>query len=243
MRDALERVEVLFFDVFGTVVDWRTSVIRELEQFGQAKGLDRDWAAFADSWRDKYQPHMEEVRAGRRPFVILDVLHREGLLQVLDEFKIDRPTDSELHHLTTIWHRLGPWPDTVAGLQRLKQRFIISPLSNGNIGLLTRLSKYAGLPWDVILGAETAAAYKPDPKAYLKNAEVLGLEPQACMLVAAHNYDLGAARALGFKTALVFRKTEHGPDQKTDLTAKENWDVITDSFENLATALKCPPLA
>ncbi len=152
-------------------------------------------------------------------------------------------TESELHHLTTIWHRLDPWPDSVAGLRRLKQRFIISPLSNGNIGLLTRLAKHGGLPWDVILGGETASAYKPDPKAYLENARILGLEPQACMLVAAHNYDLRAARELGFKTGLVFRKTEYGPNQKSDLTALEEWDVITDSFENLATALNCPPLA
>jgi 2-haloacid dehalogenase len=236
----LSQVEVLFFDVFGTVVDWRTAVIREMAAFGRSKGLTADWAVFADKWRGKYQPAMEEVRSGRRPFTILDVLHRESLIEVLSEFSITGLSEEELGRLTTIWHRLDPWPDAVSGLSRLKQRYIISPLSNGNVALLTRLSKRAGLPWDVILGAETAQAYKPVPQAYLRNAELLALVPEACMLVAAHNNDLTAARAVGFKTAFVARPAEHGPGQQTDLRAEADWDIIAASFEELAGKLNCP---
>ncbi len=240
MQTQLSEVEVLFFDVFGTVVDWRSSVIRELEQFGRSQGLERDWAAFADEWRGKYQPAMEEVRSGRRPFTILDVLHRESLLKVLEEFSIQRPDEQEIDRLTTIWHRLDPWPDSVSGLRRLKQRFIISPLSNGNVALLTRLSKRAALPWDVILGAETAQAYKPKPEAYLRNAALLAVEPPSCMLVAAHNGDLAAAQAVGFRTGFVVRPTEHGPSQRSDLRAERDWDIIAASFIELADKLNCP---
>jgi 2-haloacid dehalogenase len=242
MQNSTPQVEALFFDVFGTVVDWRTSIVRELEEFGRSRGLSKDWSAFADRWRGKYQPAMEEVRSGRRPFAILDVLHRESLIQVLDEFSIRRPGEVELHKLTTAWHRLDPWPDSVRGLYRLKQRFFISPLSNGNVALLTRLSKRAGLPWDVILGAETAQAYKPKPEAYLRNAALLALKPQACLFVAAHNSDLTAARALGFRTAFVLRPTEHGPHQQTDLRAEQDWDIAASSFEDLADCLGCPTL-
>jgi 2-haloacid dehalogenase len=237
MQNPIDRVEALFFDVFGTVVDWRTSIVRELEAFGRAKGINADWAAFADAWRGKYQPSMEEVRAGRRPFVILDVLHRESLIHVLEAFGISGVTDSELYHLTKAWHRLDPWPDTVAGLSRLKTRFILSPLSNGNIGLMTRLSKRAGLPWDAVLGAEAAQAYKPRPEAYLRNAALLNLAPAQCMMVAAHNDDLAAARGIGFRTAFVVRPTEHGPDQTKDLEPSEEWDAVATSFEDLAGKL------
>jgi 2-haloacid dehalogenase len=239
MQNATDRVEALFFDVFGTVVDWRTSIIRELEELGRTKGLTADWAAFADRWRAKYQPSMEEVRSGRRPFVILDVLHRESLIDVLREFSITGLNEGEIQHLTLAWHRLEPWPDAVSGLSRLKRRFIISPLSNGNVALLTRLSKRAGLPWDAILGAETAQAYKPQPEAYLRNAALLGLKPEACMLAAAHNDDLAAARRLGFRTGFVVRPAEHGPNQQKDLSALQDWDVIAKSFEELAGKLGC----
>jgi 2-haloacid dehalogenase len=236
----ISQVEVLFFDVFGTAVDWRTSVIREMTAFGHSKGVTADWATFADKWRGKYQPAMEEVRSGRRPFTILDILHRESLIEVLHEFSIAGLSEDELNRLTTIWHRLDPWPDVVRGLFRLKQRYVISPLSNGNVALLTRLSKRGGLPWDVILGAETAQAYKPMTQAYLRNAALLALAPEACMLVAAHNNDLAAARAVGFKTAFVLRPAEHGPGQQTDLHAEADWDVVAASFEELADKLKCP---
>ncbi len=241
MQSALSAVEVLFFDVFGTVVDWRSSVIRELEAFGLRKGLAKDWPAFADRWRAKYQPGMEEVRSGRRPFTILDVLHRESLIAVLAEFSISKPSEDDLDHLTTIWHRLNPWPDAVGGLERLKRRFIISPLSNGDVALLTRLSKRAGLPWNAVLCAETAQAYKPQPEAYLRNAALLAAKPEACMLVAAHNQDLAAARTLGFRTAFVLRPSEHGPNQHTDLRAEDQWDLIAGNFEELADKLCCLP--
>ncbi|MGA9766934.1 MAG: haloacid dehalogenase type II [Rhodomicrobium sp.] len=240
MQNSPLHVEALFFDVFGTCVDWRTSVIRELKEFGRAKGLRKDWAAFADSWRAKYEPAMEEVRSGRRPFTMLDVLHRESLIQILAAFSVNGVREHDLDHLTAAWHRLDPWPDTVRGLYRLKHRYIISTLSNGNISLLVRLSKRAGLPWDVILSAETAHTYKPQPQAYLRNAAHLALKPEACMLVAAHNSDLAAARALGFKTAFIPRQTEHGSGQKTDLTAEQEWDVIASSFDELADKLNCP---
>jgi 2-haloacid dehalogenase len=241
MQPAIAKVEALLFDVFGTVVDWRTSVIRELKAFGRAKNLTADWAQFADRWRGKYQPAMEEVRSGRRPFTILDVLHRESLIAVLKEFEIPAPGEDELDFLTTIWHRLNPWPDSVPGLLRLKNRFIIAPLSNGNIALMTRLSKRGGLPWDAILGAEIAQAYKPQPETYLRNAAALALRPDRCMMVAAHNGDLAAARGVGFRTAFVRRPQEHGPQQKTDLQAEEEWDFSADSFEDLAGQLKCLP--
>lgn len=240
MQNSPLHVEALLFDVFGTCVDWRTSVIRELKEFGRAKNLRKDWTSLADKWRAKYQPSMEEVRSGRRPFTLLDVLHRESLIQLLAEFSINGVREHELDHLTAIWHRLDPWPDTVRGLYRLKQRYIIGPLSNGNIGLLVRLSKRAGLPWDVILSAETAHTYKPQPQAYLRNAAHLSLKPETCMLVAAHNYDLTAANALGFKTAFVSRPTEHGQSQQTDLAPAQAWDVVASSFEDLADKLNCP---
>jgi 2-haloacid dehalogenase len=236
----ISKLEAVFFDVFGTVVDWRTSVIREMAAFGRSKGLTADWAAFADRWRSKYQPAMQEVRSGRRPFTILDVLHRESLIEVLREFLIAELSEDELSRLTTIWHRLDPWPDAVRGLIRLKGRYMISPLSNGNVALLTRLSRRAGLPWDVILCGETAQAYKPAPQAYLRNAALLALAPEACMLVAAHNSDLAAARSLGFKTAFVPRPAEHGPGQQTDLRAEADWDIVAASFEALADQLQCP---
>ncbi len=240
MQQESLQVEALFFDVFGTVVDWRGSVVREMEAFGRAKGLTADWAAFADAWRRRYQPSMAEVRRGRRPFTILDVLHRESLVEVLREFSIEGLSAEEITSLNTAWHRLDPWPDTVAGLARLKRRYILSPLSNGNVALMTRLSKRAGLPWDAILGAEIAQAYKPMPEAYQRNAAILALPPQACMLVAAHNNDLAAARAQGFRTAFVLRPREHGPNQVTDLGAEENWDVIATDFNDLADKLQCP---
>jgi len=238
--DPKSPVRALLFDTFGTVVDWRSSTIRELAAFGNPRGLTADWAAFADRWRGLYQPAMEAVRSGRRPFTILDVLHRESLETLLGEFKISGLSEPELDHLTKIWHRLDPWPDVIAGLRRLKSRYIIGTLSNGNIGLLTRLSKRAGLPFDVILGAETAMAYKPQPDAYIRNAAVLGFATHEVMLVAAHNSDLAAAQNTGMRTAFVARPTEYGPHQKQDFHADRAWDVVTDSFTGLADALDCP---
>lgn len=236
----VSQVKALVFDVFGTVVDWRTSIIRELEAFGARKGISADWAAFTDEWRGLYQPSMEEVRSGRRPWTILDVLHRESLEKLLTKFGITELDEAEKDHLNKVWHRLAPWPDSVPGLQRLKSRYVIGTLSNGNVGLLTWLAKNAGLPWDVILGAEVARAYKPLPQAYLRTAEILGLRPEQMMLVAAHNDDLAAAAALGYATAFVARPTEYGPHQVKDFTADRAWDVVADSFLGLADALGCP---
>ena len=207
------QVQALLFDVFGTVVDWRGSIIAELTRFGAGKGIVADWEAFTDDWRGLYQPAMEEVRSGRRPWTILDVLHRESLDRLIATHGIAGLSEAEKDHLNRVWHRLTPWPDAVQGLTRLKSRYIIGTLSNGNVGLLTRMAKHAGLPWDVVLGAETARAYKPLPQAYLASAALLNLEPAQVMLVAAHNGDLAAAAAVGLRTAFVARPQEYGPHQ------------------------------
>lgn len=232
-------VQALLFDVFGTVVDWRSSIIAELTRFGADKGLDADWAQFTDDWRALYQPALEEVRSGRRAWTILDVLHRESLDTLLAKHKITALAEADKDHLNRVWHRLEPWPDVVEGLTRLKRRYIIGTLSNGNVGLLTRMAKHAGLPWDVVLGAETARAYKRLPQAYLASAALLNLEPGQVMLAAAHNDDLAAAAAQGLRTAFVARPTEYGPHQKADFKAERDWDVVADSFGGLASAMGC----
>ena len=232
-------VQALLFDVFGTVVDWRASIIDDLTRFGAEKGLKADWAAFTDDWRGLYQPAMDEVRSGRRVWTILDVLHRESLEKLLGKYGISGLSEADKDHVNCVWHRLRPWPDAVAGLTRLKSRYIIGTLSNGNVGLLTRMAKNAGLPWDVILGAETARAYKPLPQAYLASAELLNLKPAQVMLVAAHNGDLAAAANVGLRTGFVARPTEYGPHQKRDFKAERDWDVVTDSFTALAKAMGC----
>jgi 2-haloacid dehalogenase len=234
---ALNEVRVFLFDVFGTVVDWRSGIAREAAQFLQRNGgKSANASAFADAWRVRYQPAMEEVRSGRRPFVRLDVLHRENLEAVLPNFGIDPATipGVELDDLNKAWHRLDPWPDAVAGLARLKARSIIAPLSNGNIALILNMAKRAGLPWDAILGAEVAQAYKPALEAYLRTVEILGLRPEEICMVAAHNGDLAAAQNCGLRTAFVPRPTEHGPSQTTDIRVEGAWDVTATDFVDLA---------
>ena len=230
----------LLFDVFGTVVDWRSGVAREAAPFLSRHGVQADPHAFADAWRGRYQPAMEEVRSGRRPFTRLDVLHRESLEATLRQFGADPGLlpRAELDDLNRAWHRLDPWPDSIPGLERLRRRYIVAPLSNGNIGLLLDMAKRAGLPWDAILGAEVVRAYKPQPETYLQTAEILGLAPAACMMVAAHNPDLHAARSLGFATAFVTRPREHGPGQTTDLGAEDDWDLIVPDFVALAERME-----
>jgi len=240
-RSEISGVAALLFDVFGTVVDWRSSIIAEMSAFAAARQRQADWAAFADDWRALYQPAMEEVRSGRRSWTILDVLHRESLDKLLDKYGLTGLGEADKDHITKVWHRLMPWPDAIAGLRRLKTRYIIGTLSNGNIGLLTRMAKHAGLPWDVVLGAETARAYKPQPQAYLANVELLNLRPAQVMLVAAHNGDLAAAAATGMRTGFVARPSEHGPRQTRDLAAERPWDAVADSFTALAEVLSCPP--
>ena len=231
------RVKAILFDVFGTLVDWRSGITRELTAFGAAHGIDASWEAVADDWRGEYQPAMDEVRSGRRAWTVLDVLHRESLERVLARHGIDGLTDDELHHLTMGWHRLDPWPDVVPGLNRLATRYTLGTLSNGNTTLLTDLAKHGGLPFQVILGAETACAYKPLPEAYLRNVATLGLEPSQVMLVAAHNGDLAAAQEQGLQTAFVARPTEHGPIQLTDLSPTGPWNILGGDIGAVATAL------
>jgi 2-haloacid dehalogenase len=232
-----DQVRALVFDVFGTVVDWRGGVAREARPFLARHSSHADPFVFADAWRRRYQPALEEVRSGRRPFTRLDVLHRENLEALLPEFGIGPVPASELDELNLAWHRLDPWEGVVAGLSRLKRRFIIAPLSNGNIILMLDIAKRAGLPWDAILGAEVAQAYKPAPEAYLRTADVLALAPAQLCLVAAHNSDLAAARACGLKTAFVPRPKEHGDGQTTDLAPAQDWDVVAREFHELAQLL------
>jgi len=234
-------IRACLFDVFGTVVDWRTSVSRDLAGFAKQKGITGvDWLEFAVEWRKRYQPSMDEVRSGRRAFTILDVLHRESLDKLIARYAIKGLSPTDIEHINRVWHRLNPWPDAVAGLTRLKSRFIIAPCSNGNIALMVNMAKRAGLPWDCILGAETARAYKPTPEAYLASCRQLGLAPASVMMVAAHNGDLKAAKAQGLATGFVARPTEHGPGQTTDLVADSTCvDVAAADFVDLAAKLRC----
>jgi len=231
-------VKALTFDVFGTVVDWRSSIIREGQALGRAKGITNvDWAAFADAWRGLYQPMMDRVRSGASPWTKLDDLHRMGLDQLLREFKIEGLSEAEIDQFNRAWHRLDPWPDSVPGLTRLKTRYILATLSNGNVALMVNMAKRAGLPWDAILGAEVARAYKPQPEAYLSAADMLGLRPEQCLMTAAHNGDLVAASKCGLRTAFVHRPLEHGPGQKTDVKAEHEFDFSVRDFNELASRL------
>ena len=235
----LAGVKALGFDVFGTVVDWRSSIMREGEALGRAKGLDVNWEAFTDAWRGLYQPGLDKVRTGAMPWTRLDDLHRTSLDRLLVDFEIRGLSESEVDHLNRVWHRLDPWPDSVPGLTRLRKKYVLATLSNGNIALMVNMAKRAGLPWDAILGAEPARHYKPQPEAYLRTADFLGLRPEECMLVAAHNGDLAAAARVGFHTAFVRRPTEYGPTQTRDLRAEQAWDVVAESMVDLAAKLGC----
>jgi 2-haloacid dehalogenase len=234
-------VRACIFDIFGTTVDWRSSVSRDLAAFAQDKGIKGiDWLEFAVEWRKLYQPSMEEVRSGRRPWAILDTLHKESLARLLGRYAIAGLSEADVEHMNRAWHRLDPWPDVVEGLTRLKRKMIIAPCSNGNIALMVNMAKRAGLPWDCVLGAETARAYKPMPEAYLASCRHLGLAPAQVMMVAAHNGDLKAAKEQGLATGFVPRPTEHGPGQKTDLVAEPGVvDIPASSFVDLAARLGC----
>ena len=237
--DLRSGIKALTFDVFGTVVDWRTSIAREGEALGKARGLDVDWTAFAVAWRKLYQPQMQRVRSGELPWTKLDDLHRMSLDRLIGEFGIRGLSEAEIDHLNRAWHRLDPWPDAVPGLTRLKTKYILATLSNGNVALMVNMAKRAGLPWDTILGAEPARHYKPDPETYLSTAEYLGLKPEQCLMVAAHNGDLGAASKVGLRTAFVPRPAEHGPGQTRDLAPERAWDVVAADFVDLARQLGC----
>lgn len=230
-------VKALVFDVFGTVVDWRGSIIREGRLLGRRKKLKVDWAAFADAWRAGYRPAMARVRSGELPWTKIDVLHRMILDELLPRFGIRGLAEDEIDHLNRVWHRLEPWPDARAGLAKLKRRYVIATLSNGNVALLTNMAKHAGLPWDCILSAEVVRHYKPDPETYLGAADLLGVQPAELMLVAAHKDDLHAARACGLKTAYVTRPREYGPGAKADLSRDPALDLHARDFNDLARQL------
>ncbi len=235
----MSSVKALLFDVFGTVVDWRSCISGEIEQITRNHNIELDAYKLADEWRAKYQPSMEAIRKGKRPFARLDVLHAENLNHVLVSNGLTVFTADERAHLVKAWHRLKGWPDASEGLLRLKKNYIIAPQSNGNISLLVNMAKAAGLPWDVILGAEITQTYKPLPEAYERACDALGLTTADCMMVAAHNDDLFAARDTGMKTAFILRKTEHGPSQIKDLKPESDWDICAESFTDLAVKLGC----
>ena len=237
-------VEALVFDVFGTVVDWRSGVIRDGEQFSADREIDIDWAAFADAWREEYHPSLNRVRRGEIPWRNLDSLHRESLEELLDRFGVEGLTEGEKTHLNRAWHRLDPWPDAIPGLQRLKPHYTIAPLSNGHVRLLTNMAKRAGIPWDLILSAELSGHYKPDDEVYLTAVDLLDLDPEEVMMVAAHEQDLDASQEVGLRTAYVHRPLEDGPEaaESAERPAESAYDIVADDFVALAERLDAPSI-
>jgi 2-haloacid dehalogenase len=230
-------VKALVFDVFGTIVDWRSSVIAEGMAWGKAKGLDINWAEFADHWRLGYQPAMNKVRRGEIPWTRLDDLHRMILENLLHEFKIDNLTEEEKVSWSHVWRRLKPWPDSVEGLTRLRKKYVIAPLSNGNIALMANLAKFAGLPWGAILGSELVEHYKPDREVYLSAPYFLDLKPEEVMMCAAHVSDLNAARSNGLRTAFIHRPDEYGNGSVgvADQAKPGDFDIVSASVVDLAS--------
>jgi 2-haloacid dehalogenase len=226
--------EAVVFDTFGTIVDWRGSIIEEGAVWGKAKGINIDWGHFADRWRAGYGPAMAKVRSGALPWTKLDDLHRMILEDILKEFDITGLTEEEKEDWTRVWHRLKPWPDSVAGLTRLKAKYIIASLSNGNVSLLTDMAKREGLPWDLILSAELAKHYKPDRECYLTAVELLSLKPEEVMMVAAHANDLEAARSFGLRTGFIYRPDEFGPAHKPQKATPGQFDVVSNDAVDLA---------
>ncbi|MDB5362988.1 MAG: haloacid dehalogenase, type [Rhodospirillales bacterium] len=229
-----DEIEALTFDVFGTVVDWRGGILRDGAAVSAKHGLSVDWGRVADAWRGRYQPLLSDVREGRRPWVVLDQLHREGLDQVLAQFGIAGLDAATREEFVRVWHRLDPWPDVIPGLDRLRRRYILATLSNGGVRLTVNMAKRAGLPWDAVLGAEVAQAYKPSPET---SARLLDLPPARCLMVAAHYSDLVAAREQGFRTCYVWRREEWGTGEKNDLPADPGLDLVVEDFAELADRL------
>jgi 2-haloacid dehalogenase len=230
-------VKALTFDVFGTVVDWYGSIIREGQLLAANKGYDVDWEKFAVSWRAGYGPAMNKVRNGEMPWTKIDDLHRMILDDLVEEYNLIGMSEAELVHFNEAWHRLSPWPDTVSGLNKLKSKYVITTLSNGNVSLLTHMAKNGGLPWDAILSAELSGHYKPDPRAYLKAADLLSLEPEQVMMVATHPGDLRAAARTGLKTAYVIRPLERGPGRPVNRNPDGEFDYTAEDFNDLARQL------
>ena len=237
MRGKFSPVKALVFDVFGTVVDWRGSIMREVRSLARAKKLDIDPAAFADAWRAGYQPAMAKVRSGELGWTKIDALHRMILDDLLVKFRVRGLKEAQIDHLNRVWHRLTPWPDARRGLKALKKSRIIATLSNGNVSLLTNMAKFGGLPWDCIFSGENFHHYKPDPQTYLGACGLLSLEPAEVMMVAAHKSDLFAAKACGLATGFVRRPLEYGPGVKKDLKAERAFDLNADDFPDLARRL------
>ncbi len=229
-------IQALIFDVFGTLVDWRTSIAREARATLSPLGIDVDWDGFADAWRGQYQPAMEEVRNGILPFSKLDVLHRRNLDVVLKQAGLDQVDEAARVHLNQAWHRLDAWPDVQPGLARLRTRFRLAPCSNGNISLMVDLARRNGLVWDAILGAEVARDYKPKPAVYLHSCAAFDCAPEQVMMVAAHSSDLKAAAACGLRTAFIARPDEHGPG-RGEAAATVPVDYSAASLVDLATQL------
>jgi len=227
----------IVFDTFGSVVDWRSSLIADLTGYGSSHGVTADWPALVDAWRAAYQPSMARVRKGELPWTKLDDLHRASLDRLVSEFGINGLSEDDLVHINLGWHRLHPWPDSVPGLTRLKSRFIIGPLSNGNVSLLLNMAKFAGIPWDMIFGSDLFGHFKPDPETYLGVARMLGLRPDQVMMAAAHNGDLAAARSCGLLTAFFPRPSEYGPHQKRDYAADQAWDIVATDIQDMAGQL------
>ena len=236
VRPELANVKALVFDTFGTVVDWRSSVIAEGMAWGKAKGLNVNWVDFADRWRLGYGPTMDKVRKGEIPWTRLDDVHRMILDELLKEFKIEGLTEEEKGSWTHVWRRLKPWPDSVEGLTRIKKKYVIAPLSNGNIALMTNLAKFGGLSWDAILGSELTRHYKPDPEVYVSAYYYLDLKPEEVMMCAAHASDLQAARSNGLRTGFIYRPNEYGngPVGVPDKAKPGDFDVISASMTDLA---------
>ena len=230
-------VKAILFDTFGTVVDWRGSLVSELSAWGNTRGLTVNWAGLVDAWRAAYAPSMNRVRRGELPWTILDDLHRSTLDELVVRFVVTGLSEADLDHINRGWHRLKPWPEAVAGLTRLKARYTIGPLSNGNVALLLNMAKHSGIPWDMIFATELFLHYKPDPETYLGAAKLLGLAPDEVMMAAAHNNDLAAARACGLKTCFFPRATEYGPHQTRDFSAESEWDIIARDIVDVADRL------
>ena len=233
-------VKALAFDIFGTVVDWRGSIISEGEDVWTDKGVDVDWPEFADRWRGGYGPSMQRVRTGELPWMNIDALHRLILDDLLEQYQVAGLSEADKVQLNKVWHRLNPWPDVASGLARLRKRFVVASLSNGNVALLVNMARHGGLCWDCVLSAELAGHYKPDPEVYQTAAALLGLEPREVMMVAAHNGDLKGSKAVGFRTAFVHRPREFGPEQTTDLVPGPFVDVVANDFNRLADRLGIP---
>ena len=231
-------IRALTFDVFGTVVDWRSAIITELETLAASKGIDGDWTAFVDAWKAFYRPAMDAVNSGERAWTNVDVIYREALEQLLPRYGLGGLSEAEVDTLNRAWCRPNAWADSAPALRRLKENFILSTLSNGNFAWAVAIARHCGLPFDCVLTAENARAYKPDPRVYTCAIELLGLRPEQILMVACHNYDLAAVQSHGMRTAFLPRK-EHGPDQSVDQAPEQDWDFVIRDLEDLAATLSC----